>query len=95
MEYRMSMVMKVQERGQITLPKRLREDMGLQPGDSVVAVPIGGGGYRLEPLKPMSIYEMFERWGDKTPRDSVDVERMIQAAQEEEAEEAARRILGE
>lgn len=91
----MSIVMKMQERGQITLPKRLREDMGLQPGDSVVAVPIGEGEYRLERLAPMSIYEMFERWGDKTPRDSADVEQMIRDAREAEADEAARRILGE
>ena len=91
----MSIVMKMQERGQITLPKRLREDMGLQPGDSVVAVPIGKGEYRLERLAPMSIYEMYERWGDKTPRDSADVEQMIREAREEEADEVARRILGE
>jgi AbrB family looped-hinge helix DNA binding protein len=87
--------MKMQERGQITLPKRLRDDMGLQPGDSVIAVPIGEGEYRLERLAPMSIYEMYERWGDKTPRDSADVEQMIREAREEEADEAARRILGE
>jgi hypothetical protein len=43
----------------------------------------------------MSIYEMYERWGDKTPRDSADVEQMIREAREEEADEAARRILGE
>lgn len=91
----MSVVMKVQERGQVTFPKRLREDMGLRPGDSVVAVPIGSGEYRLERLTPMSIYEMYERWGDKTPRDSDDVEQMIRDAREEEADEAARHILEE
>lgn len=91
----MSIVMKMQERGQITLPKRLREDMGLQPGDSVVAVSIGKGEYRLERLAPMSIYEMYERWGDKTSRDSAEVEQMIRDAREAEADEVARRILGE
>ncbi len=39
----MSLVLKLQERGQVTLPKRLREDMGLKPGDSVLAVPDGAG----------------------------------------------------
>jgi AbrB family looped-hinge helix DNA binding protein len=91
----MSLVMKVQERGQITLPKRLRDDMGLRPGDSVVAVPVGVGEYRLERLAPMSIDQMFERWGDPTPRDTADIEQMIRDAHEQEAEEAARRILGE
>jgi hypothetical protein len=43
----------------------------------------------------MSIDQMFERWGDPTPRDTADIEQMIRDAHEQEAEEAARRILGE
>lgn len=91
----MSIVMRLQERGQVTLPKKLREDMGLKPGDSVVAVPDGTGGYRLERLEPMSIYDMYEKWGNKDPISSDEVERMIQGAREEEADEAARRFLEE
>lgn len=89
----MSVVMKLQERGQVTLPRKLREDLGLQPGDSVLAVPDGPGIYRLERLEPMSIYDMYERWGNKEPTSSEVVERMIEAAREEEADEAARRFL--
>ena len=89
----MSVVMKLQERGQVTLPRKLREDLGLQPGDSVLAVPDGSGVYRLERLEPMSIYDMYERWGNKEPTSSEEVERMIEAAREEEADEAARRFL--
>lgn len=88
----MSMVMKLQERGQVTLPKKLREDLGLKPGDSVVAVPDRNGVYRLERLERMSIDEMIERWGRKEPTSTEEVERMIRAAREEEADEAARRF---
>lgn len=91
----MTLVLKLQEQGQVTLPKKLRDEMGLQPGDSVVAVPDGIGGYRLEQLEPMSIYGMFERWGNKQPVSSQDVEGMIRAAREEEADEVARRIVEE
>jgi len=91
----MSVVMKLQERGQVTLPKKLREDMGLRPGDSVIAVPDGTGAYRLERLSYMSIDEMYEKWGDKKPTSADHVERMIRAAHEEEADEAVRRFLEE
>lgn len=91
----MSLVMKIQERGQVTLPKRLREDMGLKPGDSVLAVPDGAGCYRLERLEPMSFKEIVERWGSKDPIDDSDVERMIEEAREAEADEFNRKFLEE
>jgi len=87
--------MKLQERGQITLPKKLREDMGLQQGDSVVAVPDGLGGYRLERLEHMSFGEMVQRWGGREPSNLDDVERAIQAGQDAEADEFIRRFLEE
>jgi len=89
----MSVVMKLQERGQVTLPKKLREDLGLRPGDSVIAVPDGTGGYRLERLALMTLDEMYEKWGNKELTSADEVERMIQAAHEEEADEAVRRFL--
>ena len=81
--------MTVQARGQVTLPKHLRDEMELEPGDSVVAVPDGQGGYRLVPLKPMTIDEMYARWGDPTPVTFEEVERQIQEARDEYVEELA------
>jgi hypothetical protein len=36
---------------------------------------------------------MYEKWGNKEPISSDEVERMIQTAREEEADEADRRFL--
>ena len=82
--------MTVQARGQVTLPKRLRVDLELEPGDTVVAVPDGQGGYRIERFEPMTLDEMVARWGDPTPVDYEEVERQIKQAREEYAEELAR-----
>ncbi len=84
--------MTVQSRGQVTLPKEMRTDMDLAPGDTVIAEPDGRGGYRLTRYEPLTIYEMYERWGDRTESRTEDVETMIQDAQEEEADVAVRRI---
>ena len=81
--------MTVQSRGQVTLPKDLRVEMELEPGDSVIAVPDGQGGYRLVPLKPMTIDEMYARWGDPTPVSFEEVERQIQEARDAYGEELA------
>ncbi len=81
--------MTVQARGQVTLPKHLREEMELEPGDAVIAEPDGQGGYRLVPLKPMTIDEMFARWGDPSPVSFEEVEREIQEARDAYAEELA------
>lgn len=83
--------MTVQSRGQVTLPKKMRDEMSLEPGDTVIGVPDGQGGYRLERFKPMSIYEIFERWGDPTPVTFEEVEEEIRQASEDYADEAARR----
>lgn len=81
--------MTVQARGQVTLPKHLRDEMELEPGDSVIAEPDGQGGYRLVPLKPMSIDEIYARWGDPSPVTYEEVERQIQEAREAYSEELA------
>jgi AbrB family looped-hinge helix DNA binding protein len=91
----MSVVMKLQERGQITLPKKLRDEMGLRQGDSVVAIPDGRGGYRLERLEHMKFEEIVQRWGRKEPSKVEDVERAIQAGEDAEADEFIRCFLEE
>lgn len=91
----MSVVMKVQERGQVTLPKRLRDDRGLKAGDSVIVIPDGAGSYRLERLEQLTFREMVERWGRKDPTNADDVERMIEEGLEAEADEFVRKFREE
>jgi len=38
-------------KGQLTLPKAIRDELGLSPGDRVEFVKDGVGGYRLRPLR--------------------------------------------
>lgn len=73
----MSVVLKVQDRGQIALPKRMREEMGLRSGDSVLVTPTGSGRYLLERLAPLSLNEMIEKWGTKEPTNADEVESAI------------------
>ncbi len=85
----MTNTMKIQARGQVTLPKRARELLGLKPGDSVVWHSDSPGAIRLERYEPMTIYEMFDRWGDHESASFEEVERLIRQAREEYARERA------
>lgn len=44
-------------KGQLTLPKEVRERMGLKAGDQVVFLPNGQGGYDVMPKRPLT--ELF------------------------------------
>lgn len=45
-------------KGQITVPKEVREELGLQPGTKVDFVRVGAGDYRVRP-KNRSIEDLF------------------------------------
>ena len=47
-------------KGQVTIPKAMREYLGLEPGDRVVFAYIESGGVRIEPAR--------RRRGGKTPK---------------------------
>ena len=47
------------DKGQVTIPKHVRDGMGLRPGDEVEFVAVEGGGYRLRKVvraNPFSRY---------------------------------------
>lgn len=44
------MTSRVGPKGQVVIPKRIRDQLGLQPGDEVVFVP-QPGGVRVEPAR--------------------------------------------
>src|SRR2546425_11121958 len=44
----------ITSKGQLTIPKRVRDDLGLATGDHVGFVADGRGGYKLEPIRTRS-----------------------------------------
>lgn len=78
---------KLQERGQITLPKAVREAFNLKPGDSVVCVVEGPGTFRLEVVQRMTLAEMVARYAVDEPYDEA---ANCELWQEEAADEAMR-----
>lgn len=45
---------KVTSKGQVTIPKRVRDDLGLVPGDHLSFVAEGQGGYTVRPARTRS-----------------------------------------
>lgn len=41
------MGVRITDRGQVTIPRQVRDELGLRPGDEVEFVPDGAGGFRL------------------------------------------------
>ncbi len=58
---------RLSSKGQVTIPKAVREELGLEPGD-LVAYVVGDGGVRLERVEPFdaayhaAISEALEEW---------------------------------
>ncbi len=58
---------RLSSKGQVTIPKAVREELGLEPGD-LVAYVVGNGGVRLERVEPFdaayhaAISEALEEW---------------------------------
>lgn len=65
-------VTRVQSRGQITLPRSIRQRAGVQPGDTVTFTVAGPGKVELKVLPRLSLAETFERWRIEGPIDWAD-----------------------
>jgi AbrB family looped-hinge helix DNA binding protein len=66
---------RITSKGQITLPKAVRDEMGLRPGDEVEFVK-DNGAYRLQRVIGASV---FEKWrGYLTEWEGCDVDDMIE-----------------
>jgi AbrB family looped-hinge helix DNA binding protein len=79
---------KVQPRGQITLPRAVRQAAGVKPGDTVIVRATGPGRIEIKALPRLSLEEMFERFRIE---DSIDEVR----DREQWEEIAARDVFGE
>ncbi len=78
-----STITRVQSRGQVTLPKELREQTQIAPGDLVRISVTDEGNLQIAPagIKPLEYY--WEKFAIEGP---VDVESMLREAEEEEAQ---------
>lgn len=76
-------ITRVQSRGQVTLPKELREQTHISPGDLVRISVTDEGNLQIEPagIKPLEYY--WEKFAIEGP---IDVESMRRDAEEEEAQ---------
>jgi antitoxin PrlF len=57
--YNCSVGVRLTDKGQVTIPKQVRDELGLRPGDEVEFVADGNGGYRLRKVlrtNPFSRY---------------------------------------
>jgi AbrB family looped-hinge helix DNA binding protein len=84
----MAVLGKVQPRGQITLPRAVRQAAGVKPGDTVIVRATGPGRIEIKALPRLSLEEMFERFRIE---DSIDEVR----DREQWEEIAARDVFGE
>lgn len=91
-------VTKVQSRGQITLPRSVRQRAGVQPGDTVTLTVAGPGKVELNVLPRLSLAETFERWRIEGPINWADDREQWEAEAAEEvirkAQKAAKKLHG-
>ena len=66
-------------KGQITLPKQVRERLGLRQGDRVVFELDEAGGVRLVPVSAQILAPLFGRLHHLAPAKPVSVEEMDEA----------------
>jgi AbrB family looped-hinge helix DNA binding protein len=82
----------LQPRGQITLPKRVREAVNMKPGDKVQFSVTDPETIVLKVFRRMTLAEMIERYGSKEPYDPV---RMREEWEAEAAEEVIQSLAND
>ena len=64
-------VSKIKSRGQITVPKEVRQKAGIEPGDVLTFEVTGPGEIRLRSLPRLRLAEALERYRIETPVDDL------------------------
>jgi len=77
-------IAKVQSRGQVTLPSKLRKKIGCRPGDTLVIEATGPGEARLKVLPRLTLQETLEHYRITGP---IDWHRDREEADEQAARE--------
>lgn len=76
----------IQERGALTLPKRLREKHNLKEGDALYLVDLGGGSFVLTPTQPR-IPEISKDLEQIREEEGVSISDMLDGLREERRRE--------
>ncbi|HVC33841.1 MAG TPA: AbrB/MazE/SpoVT family DNA-binding domain-containing protein [Chloroflexota bacterium] len=80
---------KVLARGQITIPREIRERVSLAPGNLVRIEPVGVGKFLVEVIPTLTLDEILERYhSDQT----VDLPRLLVEGEAQAAEEIIRKV---
>jgi AbrB family looped-hinge helix DNA binding protein len=82
-------ITKVLARGQITIPREIREKVHLDPGDLVRIEPIGADRFVVEVIPTLTVDEILARFHSDEP---VDLERLREEGEEEAATEVIERM---
>jgi antitoxin PrlF len=72
-------VVRVSSKGQIVLPKRIRQKMGIEPGKKLL-VATDGGSILLRKLEDLSLQEVSERTSKVVEEEGVDVSALVDEA---------------
>ena len=64
-------VSKIQSRGQVTVPKEVRQKAGIEPGDVLTFEVTGPGEIRLRSLPRLRLAEALERYQIEMPVDDL------------------------
>jgi AbrB family looped-hinge helix DNA binding protein len=86
----MSAVLKVQERGQVTLPKDLRDRMNINPGDMLVVTELENGVIQLSRLRKLTFAEVFGDQRQSSVTSAKHVDDAIRLGQDDAADEVVR-----
>lgn len=88
----MSAFLKVQERGQITLPKGVRKRLNIEPGDMLVCVELENGFIQLAPIRPLSFDDVFGEDQDSEITSARMVDAAIDIGEQDAAFQLIRRL---
>ncbi|RLF04835.1 MAG: hypothetical protein DRJ64_06370 [Thermoprotei archaeon] len=72
-------VVKVSSKGQIVIPKEIREVLGIVPGSRLVVM-LTDDGILLKKLEELSVEEISERIEKTVRKMDIDVDRLIEEA---------------
>jgi AbrB family looped-hinge helix DNA binding protein len=82
-------IAKVLARGQITIPREVRDKVKLEPGDLVRIEPIGEHQFLVEVIPTLTLEEILEKFHSDEP---VDWERLRAEGEEDAAKEMIARL---
>lgn len=88
----MAAFLKVQERGQVTIPKNVRQRLAIKPGDMLVCIELENGTIQLAPVRPLSFDDVFGNVDERVITSARAVDEAIESGEQDAAQEVIRRL---